>query len=106
VQFESEPAGGFVPEREVISCKYCSDVFTAAMAGRVIRIERGSKMLLHPTVVHVCGTAEDLQAGAERLRGLNQEVIDIVAARTGQQKETVAGRTLASMQRLSGNDAE
>jgi ATP-dependent protease ClpP protease subunit len=77
-------------DTEVLIAGRCwSSAVTVAMAGKLVRIERGSKILVHPPVTHICGTVRELRAEADVLEGILAEVRGVIAERTRQPAQVV-----------------
>lgn len=61
-----------------------------AMAGDEIRITEGSRFMIHDPWSIVMGSSDDMRAEAAVLDGLKDDLIDIYAARTEQDREDLA----------------
>jgi ATP-dependent Clp protease protease subunit len=77
-------------EVEVLIAGQCwSAALTMAMAGKVIRMRRDARLLIHSPSAHVIGTPAQLRAEANRLAKLTKEVLGVISGRTGQPQPVV-----------------
>jgi ATP-dependent Clp protease protease subunit len=73
----------------LISGQCCSAAVVVAMAGRVIKIRRDAKILIHPPVVHSIGTPAQLRADAKRLANRMKAIVTIIMRRSCQPEPVV-----------------
>ena len=72
----------------LISGQCCSAAVLVAMAGKVVRIQRGANIMIHAPVCYSFGTPEKLHADAQTLAGWTEETLAIIV-RESQQTESV-----------------
>jgi ATP-dependent protease ClpP protease subunit len=60
-----------------------------AMAGDRIEMSRGSLIMIHDPSTCVCGRAEDLRQGADRMENMTRVYAEVYARRSGQSVEAV-----------------
>lgn len=73
----------------LISGQCCSAAVLVAMAGRVVRIQRNAKIMIHAPVCYSFGTPEKLHADAQTLAGWTEETIAIIMRESHQPESVV-----------------